>query len=104
MIIFDEGFLKALSNQQYTESILKDYANDTARENLLPETFNDLFRSLYIWNIEPKCNFKVGWVFLPFDYQKCNDNRSLQNALCECFGKKSLKVLAFCWRNQISIT
>lgn len=39
---------------------------------------------------------KWGVFFLPFDYQKCNDNRSLQNALCECFGKKSLKVLAFC--------
>lgn len=46
MIIYDEGYLWALSNQQYTESLSKDYANDTARENLLPKTFKDLFRSL----------------------------------------------------------
>lgn len=38
---------------------------------------------------------KWGVFFLPFDYQKCNDNRSLQNALCECFGKKIFESFGF---------
>lgn len=49
--------------------------------------------SLCISNIEPRGNFNV--VFKPFDYDKCNDNRCLQNGLGVAFENKISKVWAF---------